>query len=68
MAGSEIFTTCQITMRLKVKIWNSELNKLKKCNVCGGEIRMGQDSFRLTLLVYMGYLDIVLKKEIVTKR
>lgn len=33
MAGSEIFTTCQITMRLKVKIWNSDLIKLKKYNI-----------------------------------
>lgn len=37
MAGSEIFTTFQITMRFKVKIWNSDLDKLKKYNVRGDE-------------------------------
>lgn len=36
-AGSEIFTTSQITMRLKINIWNSDFDKLKKYNVCGGE-------------------------------
>lgn len=55
MAGSEIFTTCQMTMRFKVKIWNSDLGKLKKYNVEGGGG---------TILVYMCYLDIVLKKEL----
>lgn len=35
MAGREIFTTFQITMRFKVKIWNSDLGKLKKYNGCG---------------------------------
>lgn len=36
MAGSEVFTTCHMTMRFKVKIWNSDVGKLKKYNVGGG--------------------------------
>lgn len=37
MAGSEIFTTFQITIRFKVKIRNADLDKLKKYNVRGDE-------------------------------